>query len=96
MTNMDSASRRGAADVDHDDACFYNSLCSHFMFGFPDFNHIFSNVASCALGALLVLITLLKRCLDAPGQNLLYLHEVQSVMTLVKLIWSLITSYYYS
>ena len=72
---MESASRRGA-DVDYDD-CFYNSLCSHFMFGFPDFNHVFSNVASCALGALLVVITLLKHCLDAPERNLLYIHEVQ-------------------
>ena len=65
LTNISSASNRGEYD---DDACFYNSLCSHFMFGFPDFNHVFSNVAYAAFGALLVLITVCRRCcLKAPG-----------------------------
>lgn len=54
-TSIDSAS-----DTDYDDECFYNSLCSHFMFGLNDFNHVFSNVAYVAFGVLLVLIATCK------------------------------------
>ena len=64
LTNIDSES-----NSDYDDVCFYNSLCSHFMFGLPDFNHVFSNIAYVALGALLVLITICWRSIEGHGHQ---------------------------
>ena len=76
LTNIGSASKSD----DYDDLCFYNNLCSHFMLGFPDFNHIFSNVAYAALGALLVLITVCRHCSKSSGHQ----SEGQEVFMKVK------------
>jgi hypothetical protein len=55
LTNLRLSHSTGNQDL-----CYYNSLCSHYMFGLPDFNHFFSNVAYVALGLLLLVVAGLK------------------------------------
>ncbi|XP_045477539.1 SID1 transmembrane family member 1-like isoform X2 [Harmonia axyridis] len=40
------------------DLCYYNFSCAHPLFGFSDFNHIFSNTGYLVLGALFICVVL--------------------------------------
>ncbi|KAL3274294.1 hypothetical protein HHI36_015699 [Cryptolaemus montrouzieri] len=40
------------------DLCYYNFYCAHPLFGFSDFNHIFSNIGYILLGILYIFVVL--------------------------------------
>ncbi|KAL3268179.1 hypothetical protein HHI36_007305 [Cryptolaemus montrouzieri] len=40
-----------------EDLCYFNFLCAHPLFGFNDFNHIFSNVGYLFMGILFLTVT---------------------------------------
>ncbi|KAK9887856.1 hypothetical protein WA026_000164 [Henosepilachna vigintioctopunctata] len=40
------------------DLCYYNFYCAHPLFGFSDFNHIFSNIGYVLLGSLFIFVVL--------------------------------------
>lgn len=46
------------------DLCYYNFLCSHKLWVFSDFNHVFSNVGYVLLGILFLLLVWRREALD--------------------------------
>ncbi|KAK6622147.1 hypothetical protein RUM44_001954 [Polyplax serrata] len=55
VTNQYQLNQSGKEDL-----CYYNFLCSHPLWFFSDFNHVFSNIGYLILGTLFIILTVFK------------------------------------